>query len=316
MRSSMPITTRQVSLYLPILPSRLKLRPSPHIGHPERPYRDRSVVPKLTLYETEGISIRHFRNHRFRELQTLLGRPVKLPLHWFRMSRLLFFVGILFVGSSSTLARCQVDLDMNQIIRRTIAGGHDCAKGDWQFAQLAENSGLLKPESLPTSTCKAISLSWLPSAQIVQVTGWKNTDVFVSFTIIRATEASPLTLITAFNGPVINKDRENDETNKAAFNELLRISAHKPSNDRMLELGELYLFMVGHPPDETPKKLGDVMKVDDMEGGVSKEGGWTIVTVHQRMSAPLGNPHGEWVLRFRVEKAHIRLVSVAPETHS
>ena len=50
----MPITTRQVSLYLPILSSRLKLRPSPHIGHPERPYRDRSVVPKLTHFEIVG----------------------------------------------------------------------------------------------------------------------------------------------------------------------------------------------------------------------------------------------------------------------
>jgi hypothetical protein len=154
------------------------------------------------------------------------------------------------------------------------------------------------------------------AAIIVQVTGWQHTDVFVSYTIVRATETTPLRLIKALGGLVINKDRENDEANKATFNELLRVSGYKPTDDQMLELGELYLFMVGHPPDETPKKLGDAMVVDDVTGNVSKTTGWTTVTVHQRLSAPLSDPHAEWILRFQGEKARLRLVSVAPEIHS
>jgi len=77
----------------------------------------------------------------------------------------------------------------------------------------------------------------------------------------------------------------------------------------------LYLFMVGHPPDESPKKIRDVMTISDVLDVVDKKERWTVVTVHQRTArfGPFGNPSMNWVLKFRNEKTCLKLVSVAPE---
>lgn len=219
------------------------------------------------------------------------------------------------ISATAAIVRPQVDLEKDQIIRQTIQGERDCVKEDWEFASLAQSSGLLNSDPLPTRTCRAVTLAWWPSARIVQLTGVQHTDVFISVTFIQAEKQSPIRLVKALGGLVVNKDRENDEANKAALNELLRISAYKPTDDQMLELAMLYLFMVGHPPDESPKKLGDLMMVSDMLGYVEKKGRWTVVTVHQRTSrfGPFGNPSKNWILKFRNEKYGVKLVSVAPE---
>ena len=213
---------------------------------------------------------------------------------------------------TATHAHSQVDLDMDQTVHTTILGERDCVKADWQFAFLAKSSGLLKSESLPTHTCRAVKLLWLPSAQIVQVTGFRQTDVFVSETFVKADEQSPIRLVTALGGLVVDKNRENDDGNKAVFNELLRVSGYRPTEEQMVELGALYLFMVGHPPDESPRRLGDAMAVNDVEGMVGVDGEWRTVTVHQRTSL-YGNPRSEWILKFHSEKALFKLVSVEPE---
>jgi hypothetical protein len=211
--------------------------------------------------------------------------------------------------------RPQANLDKDQMIQQTIEGERDCAKGDWDFATSAQSTGVLKTDSLPTRTCRAVSLSWWPSARIVQLTGVVHRDVFVSITLVQVNEQSPVQLVRAFGGLVENRDREDDPGNKAVFNELLRISAYRPTDDRMLELAALYLFMVGHPPDELPRKLSDVMMISDILGIVTKDHRWTVVTVHQRTSrfGPFGNPSKNWVLKFRKEKSSLKLVSVAPE---
>ena len=216
------------------------------------------------------------------------------------------------ISSTSSLICPQAVLDKNELVHQTIPGERDCVKADWQFALLAQTVGSLKSESPLTHTCRAVTLSWFPSVQIVQVTGVQHTDVFVSKTFVRANEQSPVRLVTALGGLVENKDRENDEANKTVFNELLSISGYRPTDNEMLDVAALYLFMVGHPPDESWKKLEDVVKVNDIMGFVSTKRGWTTVTVHQRTS-PFGNPHREWILKFRTEKAHVKLVSVAPE---
>jgi len=222
------------------------------------------------------------------------------------------FALIAVILTTSALVYSQAVLDGNELVHQTIAGERDCVQADWQFAVLAQTASSLKSESPLTHTCRAVSLSWFPAAQIVQVTGVQHTDVFVSKTFVRAGEKSPIGLVTALGGLVENKDRENDEANKAVFNELLRISGYRPANDEMLDVAALYLFMVGHPPDESWKKLEDVMRVDDVMGFVSTKGRWTTVTVHQRTS-PFGSSDREWVLKFHNEKSRLELVSVAPQ---
>ena len=186
----------------------------------------------------------------------------------------------LFAVISTTFALIcpQAVLDKNELVHQTITGERDCVKTDWQFALLAQTASSPKSESPLTHTCRAVSLSWFPAAQIVQVTGVQHTDVFVSKTFVRAGEKSPIGLVTALGGLVENKDRENDEANKAVFNELLRISGYRSANDEMLDVAALYLFMVGHPPDESWKKLEDVMKVDDVMGFCKHERKLTTVT--------------------------------------
>jgi hypothetical protein len=220
----------------------------------------------------------------------------------------------LFAGLSTlaSVVRPQVVLDKNEWVHETVTGERDCGKADWQFALFAQTSGPLKSESPLTHTCRAVSLPWLPTAQIIQVTGVRQIDVFVSITFVRATEESPIRIITALGGLVEKRERENDAANKAVFNELLRIAAYKPTEGQMLDIAILYLFMVGHPPDESAKPLEDVLKSSDMLGFVDKENGWTEVTVHRRRSL-YGNPSKKWRLRFRTDNRGVELVSVVPE---
>ena len=222
---------------------------------------------------------------------------------------------LLAIASTAAAVAPQASFDKDQIIQQTIEGQRDCVKGDWDFAAYAQSTGTLKTNSLPTRTCRAVTLSWWPSARVVQLTGVEHRDVFVSATLVQADSHSPVRIVRALGGLVENRDRENDPENKTVFNELLRISAYRPTDDKMLDLAALYLFMVGHPPDESPRKLGDAMTISDVLGYVNRHHQWTVVTVHQRISrfGPFGNPSKNWVLKFRSQKSGMDLVSVTPE---
>lgn len=209
----------------------------------------------------------------------------------------------------------QEPLDVNQTVTQTVAGERDCDKADWQFATQVETQGRLGADTLPMQSCRAVSLLWLPSAKIVQLTGWEHTDVFVCVTLIRANDSLPLRVIRVHGGLSADKNREDDEGYKSIFNELLRASNYKPSENQMLDLAGLYMFMVGHPPDESPRKLIDLLSMNDVEGMVASKHGWTTVNIHERTSPPLEGAHGEWVLRFHKMKGHLRLASVFPERH-
>jgi len=109
------------------------------------------------------------------------------------------------------------------------------------------------------------------------------------------------------------KNDENDQANKDAFNELLQSASYRPKPIQVIDLGELYLFMVGDPPDEMPKELRDAFAVNDMTGAVSVKGRRTIVTLHQRAHFPSHRSRGEWTLEFHKQKGRLQLISVMPE---
>ena len=220
---------------------------------------------------------------------------------------------LLLILVAALQARSQGPANLNQTFTKMVEGERDCDKLDWQFATQVETHRLLGSDSLPMQSCRAVSLSWLYSAKIVQLTGWEHTDVFVSVTLVRANDTFPLRLIRVHGGLSADKNREDDESYKSIFNELLEVSKYKPTDNQMLELAGLYMFMVGHPPDESQKKLIDVLSVNDVEGMVEKKHGWTTVNIHQRMSLPLNGAHSEWLLRFHQVKGHQQLVSVTPE---
>lgn len=222
---------------------------------------------------------------------------------------------VVVVSMTAAILHAQADIDLNQSVQQTIQGERDCIKEDWDFVFYAKSSGVLESE-LPTHTCRAVTVAWSPSTRIVQVTGVQHIDVFVSLTFVRADERSPIRIVRALGGLVQNSHMENDAANKTVFNELLRISRYKPPNDQMMELAALYLFMVGHPPDETPRKLRDAMMISNMLGMVSKQNKCTVVTLHQRRSqfGPFGNPSRNWIVKFRNKKSGVQLLSVTPET--
>jgi hypothetical protein len=213
---------------------------------------------------------------------------------------------------AAAAVRSQVPFDMDQPFQQTVTGERDCTKEDWQFVSSGMALRLLNGESLPTNTCRAVALSWWPSARIVQVTGVEHVDVFVSLTFLQVDEKSPIRLVRAVGGLVENKDREDEAASKAVFNELLRAAAFRPLENRMLDLAILYLFMVGHPPDESFRTVEQVLSVNDVLGSVGRKGRWIDVTVHQRTSR-FGHPSRAWRLKFRARHKSIELVSVAPE---
>jgi hypothetical protein len=222
---------------------------------------------------------------------------------------------LLVLASAHTTMRPQAHIDTDQTSRQTIEDERDCGRDDWKFAFLAQSSGVLKSDSLPTHSCRAVSLAWCRSAKIVQLTGVRQIDVFVSVTLVRVSEDSPMRVVRALGGLVQNRDLEDAKSNKAVFNELLQTCRFKPQEGKMLEVAALYLFMVGHPPDETSRRLSETMTISDILGTVKRKGKWTTVNVRQRHSSfgPFGNPSRNWVLKFRNRKSGVQLLSVMPE---
>ncbi|MFZ1084399.1 MAG: hypothetical protein WAN35_05505 [Terracidiphilus sp.] len=223
------------------------------------------------------------------------------------------FVTFTLFSTMTVAAYSQQLFDSNQTVQQTVAGERDCIKEDRQFIELAKTSGLLKSGYIPSQTCRSVAFPWLPSARIVQITGVQQRDVFVSITVVRASETSPLRLVTALGGLVENRDRENDETNKSAFNELLQTLAQKMTDNQMMDIGVLYLFMVGHPPDESPKMMEEILSSNDSISYIERKNGWITVTLHQRKSLPLGNSRSAWKLRFHSGHNQLKLISVIPE---
>jgi hypothetical protein len=176
----------------------------------------------------------------------------------------------------------------------------------------AEKSGVIKSDVLPTQKCRAILLRWLPGAQIVQLSGVEHRDVFVCMTFVRVDGLSPTRMVRALGGLVTHKELENDSANKAVFNELLHQSKYRPNDDQFIDLAILYLFMVGHPPDETPRRLEGMAKANDFTGFVARKKHKVIVTIHQR-KALLGIPCREWKVEFHLARKEIDLTSATPE---
>jgi hypothetical protein len=229
--------------------------------------------------------------------------------------RRVLWLPLVFLSATSLAVRPQAKIDTEQMVRQTIEGERDCLKEDWNLAFLAQSTGVLKSDSLPTRTCRAVTLEWCSSAKVVQLTGVQHQDVFVSISIVRANEESPIRLVRALGGLVQNRDLEDEQANKAVFNGLLRECRYRPREDQMLEVAALYLFMVGHPHDDTPRKLSQIAMISDMLGTTEKKGKWSTVTVHQRHSSfgPFGNPSRNWILKFHDEKLGVWLASVTPE---
>jgi len=203
----------------------------------------------------------------------------------------------------------------DEIVTNTVTGEHDCTREDFQFAYSNEAYQALKlhgMEQLPKGKCRAISLFWLPEAKIVQMTGWQQTDVFVSVTLVRTNAASKIKWIIATGGLSVPLNPEDKPDNKVTFNELLAASSAR-TNLEMMDLAALYMWMVGHGPDETPHKFSDALKVNDVEGWVQGERPKVVVILHQRMSLFGRPPEGEWRLEFRSDTKELRLVSVSKE---
>ena len=196
------------------------------------------------------------------------------------------------------------------MVRGSIFGEWECNQDDRKLISEAKSSGLLNSESLPTQTCQAVVLSWLPDAQIVQLTGVELRDVFVCLTLIRLDKQSPIEIVRALGGGVKKVETENAKANKATFNELLKRLDDQPDDSQMLRLATLYLYIVGHPQGWFPKTMEEAIRSDGA-GDVRRKNNQVIVRVN-RLTARYGIPAESWEVRFRSTGKGLRLLSAVP----
>ncbi len=207
----------------------------------------------------------------------------------------------------------QTPLDLSQAVRTTVVGEHVCSGSDWKFVTSAKARQALGQESLPTRSCRAVSLFWLPNAKVVQVKGWQHTDVFVCRTLIGTSQYSAVSLVSAFGGMVTSKLTEIDPSSLAIFNRLLNTAKYKPSEQELFDLAGLYMFIVGYSPDEGPEKISEAMILNNILGTVHLDGKTAVVELHQRTALPMTSSKDEWLLNFRYSQTAIQLISVTPK---
>jgi hypothetical protein len=163
--------------------------------------------------------------------------------------------------------------DLNQPFVPVRTDSHACGESDWAFLDLKSTRAALADKRfdiLPPITCLAASVPWLPSARIIRVNESLGLDDYREFSVIQGSEASRVWVVPIESGMVGYPHTEDNPHNIAAFNDLLRFAPRKPDENLLLELGNLYQFIVGREewfdPDRMPKTIKDWAEVNDISG--------------------------------------------------
>lgn len=172
--------------------------------------------------------------------------------------------------SSEPSGPLQIDLKQPYVPATTES--HSCSDADWKFLDMASTRLLLADydyEIRASLTCLAASVPWLPSARILRVHESLGLDNYRTFTVIHGSATSRVWVIPIEFGMIRYPYVEGNPHNIAAFNDLLRAASRKPDESMLLELGNLYQFVLGaeqrFDPGHMPKTVEDRLKVNDLE---------------------------------------------------
>jgi hypothetical protein len=167
-------------------------------------------------------------------------------------------------------AALQLDTDQPYVPVHT--DSHPCGYGDLKFLELPSTRALLADygyEVRPPMTCQAAAVPWVPSAKIIRLKESLDLDDYREFTLLQGSSSSRLWLVPIEFGMVGYPHTADSPHHIAAFNDLLRYASHKPDENMLLELGNLYQFIVGSEewfdPARTPKTVQQALTVNDIQ---------------------------------------------------
>jgi hypothetical protein len=171
-----------------------------------------------------------------------------------------------------------LQIDLKQPYVPATTESHPCREADWKFLDLASTRSLLADynyEIRAPFTCRAASVPWLSSARILRIHESLGLDNYRTFTVIQGSATSRVWVIPIEFGMILYPHVEGNPHNIAAFNDLLCAASRKPDESMLLELGNLYQFVLGaeqrFDSDHMPKTVEDRLKVNDIEGMIEHD---------------------------------------------
>lgn len=197
----------------------------------------------------------------------------------------------------------------------------DCTEGDWGLLGTAEAKNLLSDydfDPFIPGRCKAVDVKWLPSAQIVRLNAvTTGVDDFREITLLRASHNSRLWLIPIEKGMVGFPGTPSNPHHLAAFNDLLRTAQLKITDHNLLEVSDLYQFLVGMPVKANPhppKTLKDAMSVNDVSGLIEHKDGYIDFTHREPFGDDWSSKYMIWEFRYATSGKFSRLIDVERKT--
>lgn len=197
----------------------------------------------------------------------------------------------------------------------------DCKEGDWGLLDNAEARNLLSDYDFDPFTpgrCAAVDVKWLPSAQIVRLSGiTTRVDDFHEITLLRASPASRIWLIPLMNGMVGDSDTPSNPHHLAAFNDLLRVAQLKITDKNLFDISDLYQFVVGMQVKPSPRSTGtsrDAMSVNETSSLIERNGDFTDFTRREPFGDSWSFEYIVWEFRYLTSGKFGRLIDVERKT--
>jgi hypothetical protein len=210
-----------------------------------------------------------------------------------------------------------VPVDLNQPFVPLSTETHPCGDVDWKLLDLKSTQTLLADYGfniLPPWTCLAAVVPWLPTARIIRLKESLGLDNYPEFTLIQSSSDSRLWVIPIEHGMVGYPHNENNPHNIAAFNDLLRAAKHKPGDDLLIELGNLYQFIVGSEewfdPERMPKTIEQSLKVNDIMWMIQRDADGVTLKHREFFGDRWTHSYMIWEFCFKKSAQGLRLASV------
>ena len=239
------------------------------------------------------------------------------------VASILLLSGQLAVGQPSAQAPNKdkptnpLPFDLQQPYIPVQTESHPCQDSDWQFLDAQSVRSLVADygfQILPPLTCVAASVPWLPSAKILRVHESIGLDDYREFSILQSSKDSRLWVIPIEFGMILYAHVEENPHNIAAFNDLLRSATRKPDENLLLELGNLYQFLLGAEewldPEQMPKTVEDSLKVNDVSGMITHDPDGVTYKHREFDGDKWTHNYMIWEFNFKKTKEGLRLDSV------
>jgi hypothetical protein len=197
---------------------------------------------------------------------------------------------------------------------------HPCTGSEWSLLDSAEVKALLADydfAELHPLDCLSADAPWLKTGEILRFKGInsRRTDDVAAFTLLRAKPGARIWFVPIEHGMVGFPLREDDAHNLAAFNELLRMARYLPNENQLMDLSNLYQFVVGmeqfSDPNQAPKTIREATSISDVEWETSRNKPYVDLTHRERFGDSWTHLYMVWEFRYRVTEDSFRLLDVS-----